>query len=113
MAWGLTAVGMLSHAGDVATWSGVVTGGLMLLSPLLFERLGWRGVAGATPKILLYGGSAFFAACIVYQVGGRGGCGGHLPCCAILSMLLIVGVIEYEPFAGSNTSKGLKGCGGS
>lgn len=40
----------------------------MLLSPLLFERLGWRGVANATPKILLYGGSAFFAACIVYQV---------------------------------------------
>lgn len=59
-------------AGDVATWSGVVTGGLMLLSPLLFERLGWRGVAGATPKILLYGGSAFFLACIVYQVRGAG-----------------------------------------
>lgn len=59
------------HAGDVATWSGVVTGGLMLLSPLLFERLGWRGVASATPKILLYGGSAFFAACIVYQVRDR------------------------------------------
>lgn len=54
--------------GDVATWSGVVTGGLMLLSPLLFERLGWRGVANATPTILLYGGSAFFLACIVYQV---------------------------------------------
>jgi AAA family ATP:ADP antiporter len=41
----------------------------MLLSPLLFERLGWRGVANATPKILLYGGSAFFVACITYQVG--------------------------------------------
>jgi hypothetical protein len=27
------------------TWSGVVTGGLMLLSPLLFERWGWRDVA--------------------------------------------------------------------
>jgi len=43
----------------------------MLLSPLLFERLGWRGVAGATPKILLFGGSAFFCACIAYQVRHR------------------------------------------
>jgi hypothetical protein len=34
-------------------------------------------VANATPKILLFGGSAFFAACIVYQVrGGRGLCAG-------------------------------------
>jgi len=39
----------------------------MLASPLLFERLGWRGVASATPQILLYGGSAFFGACIAYQ----------------------------------------------
>ncbi len=39
----------------------------MLLSPLLFERLGWRGVAGATPAILLWGGAVFFAACIAYQ----------------------------------------------
>jgi ATP/ADP translocase len=40
----------------------------MLLSPLLFERMGWHGVAISTPRILLYGGSAFFAACIAYQV---------------------------------------------
>ncbi|GBF96975.1 hypothetical protein Rsub_09772 [Raphidocelis subcapitata] len=53
--------------GDVATWTGVSTAALMLASPLLFERLGWRGVAGATPKILLYGGSAFFGAAIAYQ----------------------------------------------
>lgn len=54
-------------AGDVATWSGVVTGALMLLSPLLFDRWGWRGVANATPNIFLFGGSAFFITCIVYQ----------------------------------------------
>lgn len=40
----------------------------MLMSPLLFERLGWRGVANTTPTILLYGGSAFFVGCIAYQV---------------------------------------------
>jgi AAA family ATP:ADP antiporter len=79
---------MLSHAGDVATWSGVVTGGLMLLSPLLFERLGWRGVAGATPKILLYGGSAFFAACIAYQVGLEGRLLWPSAFCAFLITLL-------------------------
>jgi hypothetical protein len=37
--------------GDVATWTGVVTGGLMLATPLLFDRLGWRGVASATPQV--------------------------------------------------------------
>eukprot|EP00775_Hariotina_reticulata_P001387 gene1387-1727_t len=56
-----------SFLGDVATWSGVVTGGLMLLSPLLFERWGWRGVANATPNMLLLGGTVFFSACIAYQ----------------------------------------------
>jgi hypothetical protein len=39
----------------------------MLLSPLLFERWGWRGVANCTPNMLLWGGSAFFLACIAYQ----------------------------------------------
>lgn len=37
--------------GDVATWTGVVTASLMLASPLLFERMGWRGVASATPQV--------------------------------------------------------------
>lgn len=39
----------------------------MLLSPLLFDRWGWRGVANATPNIFLFGGSAFFVTCIAYQ----------------------------------------------
>lgn len=61
--------------GDVATCTGAVTGTLMLLTPLLFSRLGWRGVAAATPLILTWGGGAFFAACIAYQhfFGGPGG----------------------------------------
>lgn len=53
--------------GDVATWQGVVTCALMVLSPYLFHQWGWRGVAAATPAMLLWGGSAFFAACFVYQ----------------------------------------------
>jgi ATP/ADP translocase len=58
-------------------WQGIVTGGLMVLSPAMFERMGWKGVAGATPIILLWGGVAFFSACMGYQYffGGR-----RLPC---------------------------------
>ena len=37
--------------GDVATWTGVVTGALMVATPVLFDRLGWRGVASATPQV--------------------------------------------------------------
>jgi hypothetical protein len=39
----------------------------MVLSPALFARMGWKGVAGATPRVLLVGGVAFFSACIVFQ----------------------------------------------
>ncbi len=39
----------------------------MLASPLLFQRLGWAGVAGATPTILAWGGGTFFAVCLAYQ----------------------------------------------
>ena len=39
--------------GDVAMWTGLVTGSLMLCSPLLFDRFGWRGVAGATPRFMI------------------------------------------------------------
>lgn len=42
--------------GNVAMWTGIVTGSLMVCSPLLFERLGWRGVAGATPRFMLLTG---------------------------------------------------------
>ncbi len=33
----------------------------------MFARMGWAGVAGATPRILLWGGAAFFAACLTFQ----------------------------------------------
>ena len=47
---------------------GVVTGLLMILSPTLFERMGWKGVASTTPWVLLWGGLAFFISCMAYQL---------------------------------------------
>jgi ATP/ADP translocase len=65
----------------------------MLLSPLLFERWGWRGVANCTPNMLLWGGSAFFAACIVYQhlFGAAVAAGGAAAAGPVSLMLLQVG----------------------
>ncbi|GIL72365.1 hypothetical protein Vretimale_4143 [Volvox reticuliferus] len=62
-----TPAAFTSFLGDVSTWQGIVTGLLMVLSPTMFERMGWAGVAAATPKILLYGGGLFFATAMVYQ----------------------------------------------
>ncbi|GLC36053.1 hypothetical protein PLESTF_001253400 [Pleodorina starrii] len=62
-----TPAAFTSFLGDVSTWQGIVTGLLMVLSPTMFDRLGWAGVAAATPQILLYGGGLFFATAMVYQ----------------------------------------------
>ena len=59
--------------GDVAMWTGIVTGTLMFASPLLFERWKWRGVAGATPAFMLWTGLPFFAGCILYALAHPGG----------------------------------------
>lgn len=40
----------------------------MVLSPAIFERFGWRGVASITPQVLLGCGSSFLATCAVYQL---------------------------------------------
>jgi len=53
--------------GNVAMWTGIVTGSLMVCSPLLFERLGWRGVAGATPRFMLLTGVPFFIGCVAWN----------------------------------------------
>lgn len=53
--------------GDTAMWTGMVTGGLMLLSPTLFGALGWEGVAKATPRVMLLAGTPFFLGCITYN----------------------------------------------
>ncbi|KAL3142921.1 hypothetical protein ABBQ38_003208 [Trebouxia sp. C0009 RCD-2024] len=54
--------------GEVAMWTGLVTGTLMFVSPVLFDRLGWRGVAGATPTFMLWAGMPFFAGIVVYTL---------------------------------------------
>lgn len=38
----------------------------MFASPLLFDRVGWGGVANATPNFMLWAGLPFFAGCIAY-----------------------------------------------
>jgi len=55
--------------GDVSMWQGLVTGLLMIATPAMFDKMGWAGVASATPSILLWGGVMFFATCIGYQFG--------------------------------------------
>jgi AAA family ATP:ADP antiporter len=56
--------------GDVAAMTGVSTALLMVFSPLLFDLMGWVGVASATPNIMIIGGIPFFIACMVYSFGG-------------------------------------------
>ena len=41
-------------------------GTLMFASPVLFDRVGWRGVAQATPNFMLWAGLPFFAGCIAF-----------------------------------------------
>lgn len=84
--------------GDVAMWTGVVTGSLMLISPILFEKLGWKGVANATPQILLWGGGVFFIGCILFQnsfgtLGAAALASGHA--LAMLQALVIGGALLY------------------
>ena len=53
--------------GDTAMWTGIVTGCLMFSSPVLFDKWGWKGVASATPKFMLWFGVPFFIGCIAYN----------------------------------------------
>lgn len=55
-----TPAGYAAYMGDVATATGALTACMMLASPALFARLGWRGAAGLLPRILFFGGAAFF-----------------------------------------------------
>jgi AAA family ATP:ADP antiporter len=54
--------------GDTAMWTGIVTGSLMFTSPMLFDRIGWKGVASITPSFMFWGGLPFFVGCIAYNV---------------------------------------------
>jgi hypothetical protein len=49
----------------------------MFVSPMLFDRIGWHGVANATPGFMVWAGMPFFAGCILFNSlsGGWGGSG--------------------------------------
>jgi len=53
--------------GDTAMWTGIVTGSLMFMSPMLFDRIRWEGVASTTPNFMFWGGIPFFIGCIAYN----------------------------------------------
>jgi ATP/ADP translocase len=57
-----------AYLGDVASFTGVATVGLMLTAPSMFKTLGWRRTARATPTFLLYAGGPFFLLGTAYQV---------------------------------------------
>jgi len=61
--------------GNVAMWTGIVTGSLMFCSPIMFERLGWRGVAGITPRFMTLTGP-----CCCRRIC-RAACQGNLHTC--------------------------------
>jgi len=79
--------------GDVAMWTGIVTGTLMFASPLLFERWKWEGVAGATPAFMLWTGLPFFAGCILYTLAHPGGGAGTVA----LRALVLAGALLQAP----------------
>ena len=82
---------MQAFMGEVAMWTGVITGSLMFASPILFDRLGWRGVAGATPTFMLLAGLPFFAGISLYAVACRDAAA--LPAPILLKILVIVGAV--------------------
>jgi AAA family ATP:ADP antiporter len=59
-----TPSGYAAYMGDVATATGALTALMMLASPVLFARLGWRGAAGLLPRILFWGGLIFFGGAV-------------------------------------------------
>lgn len=71
--------------GDVAMWTGVVTGSLMLLSPTLFRLWRWHGVARATPRFMLAAGLPFFVGSAAFAVLHPGGGGGTLALKALVA----------------------------
>jgi len=88
--------------GDIATATGLFTGGMMFLSPILFSRIGWKGVANLMPAIMTLGGCAFFALCSAFHVFGQLG----MPALAqqILPITAIGGSVLYVLSRGSKFS---------
>lgn len=55
---------------DVAIWTGYTTIALMLTGRFVFQFLGWRVAALATPAVMLVAGAAFFGLSIFASAGG-------------------------------------------
>ncbi len=84
--------------GEVAMWTGLVTGTLMFVSPILFDRLGWRGVAGATPLFMLWAGMPFFAGVVLYTLLPSSASATLAP--SMLRFLVITGAIIQVVISG-------------
>ena len=76
--------------GDVQTASGIVTGLFMLIAPLLFKRIGWKGTLGITPKTVVVLGWCFFGASMFAMRTG-----GLTQASALLPMLVWGGALLY------------------
>ena len=79
-----------AYMGDVATATGALTALMMLASPALFARLGWRGAAGLLPRILLVGGAAFFGGSIMLAHSPPAAASKLLPMVVFAGALLFV-----------------------
>lgn len=85
--------------GEVAMWTGLVTGTLMFVSPVLFDRLGWRGVAGATPLFMLWAGMPFFGGVILYTLLPSSGAAGTLGPAMLKALVIVGAVIQVSRFS--------------
>lgn len=63
-----TAAAFSAFMGDIAASVGILTGACMFLSPILFKKCGWTGVARITPFLMTIGGGAFFIACSAFHI---------------------------------------------
>jgi len=86
--------------GNIASCTGIVTGVLMLASPVLFSRLGWGGVAATTPTLLLFGGVPFFCVAVFYNIFSVGTTTGP----AMLQAIVIIGAVLYVVCRGAKFS---------
>jgi len=88
--------------GDIATATGLITGAMMFLSPILFTKIGWKGVANLTPVLMTFGGCAFFALCSAFHVTGQLGMTAIAQ--QILPFTAIAGSVLYVLSRGSKFS---------
>lgn len=83
--------------GDVATATGILTGFLMLVSPTIFTRFGWKGAAQANPRFLFWGGLVFFGMAIARSLIIPAGvaAAGSLASAPFLGEVVLLGGVLY------------------